>query len=150
MLFRLVIVSNHVLVHDQAVLVHDRFEGVDDPKLLLSVRADRLNRTAVPNAHQVGLEEPFEHPLPEVLLDKNDVHALVLGVLSDPLEYFLIKAARVPPNAVLINRPIELLGDRQEVLFQSAPGGVNEHRRPGLTEELVSSNKGRPVKRFPT
>lgn len=123
----LVVVADHALVDDEAVLVHDRLQRLDDAEFLHAVGADILDLTEVAHSPQVGLQERGEHPLPEVGFDLDVVHAVAPCVLRDAEEDSVIVATLGPHNAEHEDEPVEDRCDGPGGLVSASAGRVDEH-----------------------
>ena len=134
-----VVPKDEVLVDDEFVLVHDGFEGVDDPCFLLLAVLDFFNAAGV-GLREVGADELGEHAVPEVGFDDDMVDGLLLGKLDDGGKGGLAVAVLIGPHCRNIQVAVQHLHDAHGGFVLAPSCRVNRHdgacvREPCAVEE---------------
>ena len=144
-----VVPKDEVLVDDELVLVHDGFEGVDDPCFLLLAVLDLFDAAGV-CLGEVWADELGEHAVPEVGLDDDMVDRLLLGKLDDGGKGGLAVAFLIGPHCRDVQVAVQHLHDAHGGFVLASSSRVNRHdgtcvREPCAVEESRAIVSAVPV-----
>lgn len=135
-----VVPKDEVLVDDELVLVHDGFEGVDDPRLFLFAVLDLFDDAGM-GLREEGADKFREHAVAVVRFDDDVVDGLLLGELDDGCEDLItIPVALIGPHGRDVQIAVQHLYDAYGGFVLAPSCGVNRHdgacvREPCAVEE---------------
>lgn len=143
-----VVPKDKVLVEDELVLVHDGFEGVDDPCFLLLAVLDLFDAAGV-RLGEVGADELGEHAIPEVGFDDDMVDRLLLGKLDDGGKGGLAVAFLIGPHCRDVQIAVQHLHDAHGGFVLASSSRVNRHDGPCVREPCAVEESGAIVSAVP-
>ena len=129
-------------------MIHDGFEGVDDPCFLLLAVLDLFDAAGV-ELCEVWADELGEHAVPEVGLDDDMVDRLLLGKLDDGGEGGLAVAFLIGPHCRGVQVAVQHLHDAYSRFVLASSSRVNRHDGTCVREPCAVEESGAIVPAIP-